>query len=90
MTLGALLYGGLMAWWAEWWGGLCYSARLIVPIVPFLFAPLPLLFDTRIWKARLLVRAVAVALMMISIVFGAMGAFWCDSVWGGHPFQLFR
>ena len=43
MTLAVLLYGGLMASWAQWWGGPCYSARLILPIVPFLFAPFALL-----------------------------------------------
>jgi hypothetical protein len=89
MTLAALLYGGLMACWAQWWGGTCYSARLILPIVPFLFAPLALLFDTRIWETHPLVRRVGAAFMIISVVFGAIAAFGCDYVWSKHPLQLF-
>jgi hypothetical protein len=89
ISLAALLYGGLMASWAQWWGGTCYSARLILPIVPFLFAPLALLFDTRIWANHLLVRRVGTILIIISIAFGAIAAFGCDYVWGKHPLQLF-
>jgi hypothetical protein len=88
MTLATLLYGGMMAYWVQWWGGSCYSARLILPIVPFLFAPLALLFDTRIWQTHAFLRSVGAALMIISIVFGAVGAFGCDYVWGKHPVEL--
>jgi hypothetical protein len=88
MTLAALLYGGLMAYWAQWWGGTCYSARLILPIVPFLFAPMALLFDSRIWETNRPVRWVGATLMIVSIVFGAMGAFGCDYVWTKHPLEL--
>ncbi len=88
MSLAALLYGGLMAYWASWWGGSCYSARLILPIVPFLCAPLPLLFDAKVWTTHKLVRWVGTALMMISIAFGAISAFGCDYVWDIHPLQL--
>ncbi len=49
MTLAILLYGGLMATWVQWGGGTCYSARLILPVMPFLFAPLALLFDSKVW-----------------------------------------
>jgi hypothetical protein len=88
MTLAVMLYGGLMACWAQWWGGTCYSARLILPIVPFLFAPLALLFETEMWKSHIVVRTLGTALMGVSIVFGALAAFRCDYVWGGHPLQL--
>ncbi len=88
MTLAALLYGGLMAYWAQWWGGTCYSARLILPIVPFLFAPLALVFDSRIWATYRPVRWLGTTLMTVSITFGAMSAFGCDYVWTKHPLQL--
>jgi hypothetical protein len=89
MTMAALLYGGLMAYWAQWWGGACYSARLDLPIVPFLFVPLALLFDSRIWKTNRPVRTLGIGLIMISLVFGAIGAFGCDYVWGYHPLDIF-
>jgi hypothetical protein len=88
MTLAILLYGGLMASWAQWWGGTCYGARLIVPILPFLFAPLALLFDSYIWTYRV-VRWVSISLFTISIVFGTMAAFGCDYVAFKHPLDLF-
>ena len=88
MTSASVLYAGLMAYWYQWWGGMCYSARLIVPIVPFLFAPLPLLFDTNLWKAHGLLRAAGIALMVVSVAFGAIGAFGCDYVLFHHPLQL--
>lgn len=88
MTLAILLYGGLMASWGQWWGGNCYSARLILPIVPFLFVPLALLFDAKIWELHRRVRWVGTALMVVSVFFGALSAFGCDYVWMGHPLQL--
>ncbi len=88
MTSASVLYAGLMSYWYQWWGGMCYSARLIVPIVPFLFAPLPLLFDTNLWKAHGLLRAAGIALMVVSVAFGAIGAFGCDYVLFHHPLQL--
>jgi hypothetical protein len=88
MTLATLFYAGLMASWAQWWGGTCYSARLIVPIMPFLFAPLALLFDSRIFVTHRLVRCVAIALMTVSIAFGTIAAFECDYVSVKHPLEL--
>jgi hypothetical protein len=88
MSLAVLLYGGLMAHWLQWGGGTCYSARLIVPIVPFLFAPLPLVFRLRIWEHYRFVRWVGAALVVVSIAFGAIAAFGCDYVLTKHPGQL--
>jgi hypothetical protein len=88
MTMATLLYAGLIACWAEWWGGSCYSARLILPVVPFLFAPLPLLFEAPIWRTRRALRVIGNALMILSIVWGAIAAFECNYVWGKHPLQL--
>ena len=88
MTSVSLLYGGLMAYWYQWWGGMCYSARLIIPIVPFLFAPLPLLFHTSVWKTHGFLRAAGIVLMVVSVAFGAIGAFGCDYVLFHHPLQL--
>jgi hypothetical protein len=87
MLLGVALYGGLMADWGQWWGGTCYSARLILPIVPFLFAPLPLLLDTRLWRENLFVWSLTVTVMLISIVYGAIAAFGCDYVLVKHPIE---
>ncbi len=88
MTSAALLYGGLMASWTQWWGGQCYSARLILPIVPFLFAPIALLFDSETWKTDRLVRIIGVLLIIISLIFGTLAAFRCDYAWGVHPIQM--
>jgi hypothetical protein len=88
LTLAVLLYGGLMASWGQWQGGTCYSARLILPIVPFLFAPLPLVFESGIWEDYRVVRTVGVTLMVVSIAFGAIAAFACDYVWTKHPIAL--
>jgi hypothetical protein len=88
ITLAVFLYGGLMVSWASWWGGSCYSGRLILPIVPFLFVPFALLFDSKTWKTDVLARIVGGTLMIISIAFGALAAFGCDYVWGCHPLQL--
>jgi hypothetical protein len=88
MTSATVLYGGLMASWAQWWGGACYSARLILPIVPFLCAPLALLFDTRIWRSHWIVRWACLAVVAVSLFFGAIAAFGCDYVWVGHPLHL--
>jgi hypothetical protein len=88
MTLATLLYGGLMASWAQWWGGTCYSARLILPVTPFLFVPLGLLFDSRIWRAHRLVRWLGTLLMIASVVFGVISAFECDYVMVKHPLEL--
>lgn len=88
MSLATLLYGGLMADWAQWWGGTCYSARLILPIVPFLFAPLPLLFETTMWRRNMVVWVVGTTLMIVSIDFGAISAFGCDYVLKKHPLEV--
>jgi hypothetical protein len=88
MTSAVLLYGGLMSYWLQWWGGACYSARLILPIVPFLAAPLALLFDMRIWQHFLVVRVVGCTLVIVSLAFGAIAAFGCDYVWVYHPLDL--
>jgi hypothetical protein len=62
-----------------------YSARLILPIVPFLFVPIALVFDSRLWLAHRSVRIFGNALIFISIVFGAVAAFECNYVWEKHP-----
>ena len=77
-----------MASWAQWWGGTCYSARLIVPVVPFLFAPLPLVFESRVWSAHRLVRWLGATLMLASIGCGVIAAFGCDYVAVKHPLEL--
>lgn len=89
ITSAALLYGGLMASWAQWWGGTCYSARLILPVVPLLFAPLAYVFDSWLWKSGRILRGAVAAVMAVSVVFGAVAAFGCDYVWVRQPFELF-
>jgi hypothetical protein len=89
ITLGAGLYLAVMASWAQWWGGTCYSARLIVPIVPLLFAPLVVFFNSQWWQGDRRVRWGAASLMAVSIVFGAVGAFAGEHVWDRHPLELF-
>jgi hypothetical protein len=88
MTLAIVLYGGLMASWAQWWGGTCYSSRLIVPIIPFLYAPVALLFDSYLWTYRV-ARWASIALFTISIAFGTIAAFGCNYVAFKHPLDLF-
>lgn len=89
MALAVLLYGGLMASWGQWWGGTCYSARLILPIVPLLLAPLPYLFDSQAWRAHRLLQAAGALVVIVSVAFGAISAFGCDYVWVRHPIELF-
>jgi hypothetical protein len=69
------LYIAVMASSAEWWGGTNYSARLIVPIVPLLFAPLAVGLEFPRWKSDWRVQAVGGLLIVFSIEFGAIGAF---------------
>ncbi len=88
MSAGVLLYGGLMASWAEWWGGHCYSARLVMPIVPFLFVPLVLVLESHVWSSQPTTRFAGAALLAISVVFGTMSAFACNSIWDKHPLYL--
>lgn len=88
MTAATLLYFGVIASMPQWWGGACYSARLILPVIPFLFAPFVLLFDMPIWHQDWRVRWSTAALIVVSIAFGAVGGFGCENVWGKHPLQL--
>jgi hypothetical protein len=62
---------------------------LIVPVMPFLFAPLALLFDSKLWVQYRLVRWTAIALATVSLVFGSIAAFGCDYVSIKHPLELF-
>lgn len=85
---GAGLYLAVMASWWAWWGGWCYSARLILPIVPLLFAPLVVFFNSRLWRSDWRLRWGAAALIAVSILFGAVAAFACENVWERHPLEL--
>ncbi len=88
ITTATVLYGLVMASWAQWWGGTCYSARLIVPVVPFLFAPLCSLVDSKWWTSDWRLRATTWTLAVVSILFGMIGAFSCEHVWDKHPLQI--
>lgn len=84
----AALYILLMASWLHWSGGSCYSARLIVPVVPFLMLPIGWLIASPFWKANGRLRALTWSLAAISVVFGMVGAFSCEHVWNKHPTQI--
>ena len=83
-----VLYVAVISSWAQWWGGSCYSARLIMPVVPFMFLPLAALFSSTQWKSEHSLRAVTWLLVVVSMTFGAVGAFACENVWDTHPLQI--
>jgi hypothetical protein len=88
MTSAAALYYCAIASRQGWWGGACYSARLILPIIPFLFAPLVVLFDTKLWRRDWRLRLGTGMVIAVSVLFGVIGAFGCEHVWGRHPLQF--
>lgn len=83
-----VLYIAMMSCDAQWWGGACYSSRLIMPIVPFLFLPLNSLISSRIWQIDRRPRVATWALAIVSVGFGAVAAFSCEHVWGKHPLEV--
>lgn len=84
----AALYILLMASWLHWSGGSCYSARCIVPVVPFLMLPIGWLIASPLWKTDGRVRALTWSLAAVSVTFGVVGAFACEHVWNKHPLQI--
>jgi hypothetical protein len=77
-----------MASWEQWGGGACYSARLILPVVPFLFVPLVVLTNSKTWQTDWFLRICGATLMLISIWFGAIAAFERDYVVLKHPLEM--
>jgi len=88
MGFAAILYILVMACWAQWWGGTCYSARLIMPTVPFLMLPLGSLIASANWKADWRIRALTWSTAIVSVAFSMVGAFSCEHGWDKHPVQL--
>ena len=84
----AILYILVMSCWAQWWGGTCYSARLIMPVVPFLLLPMGSLIASSTWKTDWRIRALTWTVAVVSVGFGVIGAFSCEHVWGKHPLQI--
>jgi len=88
MGTATILYVAVMASWAQWWGGTCYSARLIMPVVPFMLLPLGSLMASPTWKSDVRIRLLVWSLAVVSVGFGAVGAFGCEHVWDKHPLQI--
>lgn len=82
-----VLFWGAMGSYSQWWGGTCYSARYLVPVLPLLFVPLAMLASGKVEISRH-VRTVVSILIVFSLVFGGIAAFACEHVWGKHPLQL--
>lgn len=89
ISAGIAAYGLFAAWQLEWWGGTCYSARLLVPILPLLFVPMAMIVQTRLWSDRGLGLVFFVVTAVISIFFGTVAAFACENVYGKHPLMIF-
>ncbi len=88
MGSAAMLYILTMACWAQWWGGTSYSARLIMPVVPFLMLPLGALIGSPTWSTNVRLRALTWSTAVVSVVFGVVGAFSCEHIWNKHPLQM--
>ena len=88
VALGVGCYWFLISSQAQWWGGTCYSAKLVVPVLPFMIAPLATLGRNPLWNANILFKAGFAVVMMISVEFGLVAAFSCENVYDKHPIQL--
>ncbi|HWB14524.1 MAG TPA: hypothetical protein VG826_35195 [Pirellulales bacterium] len=81
------LYFGLMANWIAWHGGACYGPRMIVPILPLLFAGAAVMPICGWWSFRPL-RGAAIGACLLSILFNGVAAFSHGQVWMCHPVDV--
>jgi hypothetical protein len=87
LLLGIALYFGVMATWIAYHGGACYGPRLIMPVVPLIFASLVTLRESGWWRIWWF-RVVFGVLTAISILFNAVAAFCATQVWNTHPLRV--
>lgn len=92
-AVSTLTAGGL-AWiifgsGVEWWGGACFAARYLIPVLPLVGLSLAALLRREQW-VQLPLPGQLVILMIAagSIVLNAYAAFSCENVWGKHPLEL--
>lgn len=78
------LYFALMANWVAWHGGACFGPRMIVPILPLLFASAVVMPACRWWSFRPL-KGAAIGACLLSILFNGVAAFSHGQVWAIHP-----
>ena len=88
MSAAVISYWLLMGCSLQWWGGTCYSARLLIPVLPLMLVPMALIGSSRLWNSDARVFAAIALLMVISVEFGAIAAFACEHVHEKHPVQL--
>ncbi|MEI6541809.1 MAG: hypothetical protein WCO86_20130, partial [Planctomycetota bacterium] len=88
MSTAVVSYGLLMGSSLQWWGGTCYSARLLIPVLPLMLAPMAMIGSSRLWNDHGRVFAAIGLLMVISVEFGAIAAFACEHIHEKHPVQL--
>lgn len=88
MTAAAVLFVVAAAGVEPWWGGSSYSARRIVPVMPFLFLPLVVVLDRCATESRPFLSTATAVLAFVSIQFGAIAAFGCENVVGRHPLEF--
>jgi hypothetical protein len=82
------LYFVVMSTSAHWDGGACYSARLLVPIIPLILAPLPMIFQTQFFQSHISAKLGLVMLVLVSVEMSAIAAFACQNIWGRNPIEL--
>ncbi|MGH9599067.1 MAG: hypothetical protein ACRD27_04345, partial [Terracidiphilus sp.] len=87
LLLGFCVYFALMAAWKSWHGSTCYGPRMIVPVIPFLFAAMPLTPQCEWWRSGA-AKTAAIAVCSVSIVINAFSAFCHGQVWDTHPFAV--
>ena len=88
MSAAVVSYGLLMGSSLQWWGGTCYSAKLLIPVLPLMLAPMAMIGSSRLWNSDARVFAAIGLLMVISVEFGAIAAFACEHIHEKHPVQL--
>lgn len=88
MSAAVVSYGLLMGSSLQWWGGTCYSAKLLIPVLPLMLAPMAMIGSSRWWNDHGRAFAAIVLLMVISVEFGAVAAFACEHINGKHAVQL--
>ncbi|HEV3343771.1 MAG TPA: hypothetical protein VG125_25585 [Pirellulales bacterium] len=81
------LYFALMANWVAWDGGACYGPRMIVPILPLLFAAAAMMPACGWWSFQPL-RGAAIGACLLSILFNAVAAFSHGQSWNHHPVDV--
>ncbi|MCB9951956.1 MAG: hypothetical protein H6824_13325 [Planctomycetaceae bacterium] len=75
----------LMSLYRQWWGGTCYSARYLIPILPLLFVPFAVLWKWDMKSHHRIIYFAVVCLAFVSIQFSLIGAFGCEHVLDKHP-----